>query len=810
MQRYYAVSKKPIPLGYAGENLAREIAFDLKDLKSIYGDGSAQLMVRRAGEDVRYPVSLTVDGDFAIWKVTEADSAIPGCDGSCELSYTTENGVLAKSETWATFVLASMTCDTCDPPEVAENWMSELRKSAAETQFNADSAAVSATSASESAATAEEWAKKAEEFANSSGTGGTGTNGKDGKDGVGITSIKRTNGDGSPGTTDTYTITLTDGTFYTFTVYNGADGEDGKDGADGVGGGTGGANGKDGITPHIGSNGNWFLGDTDTGIKAKGEDGKDGQDGYTPVKGVDYFDGKDGMDGTDGQSGQDGNGIQSVERTAGDGSAGTTDTYTITMTDGSTAQFTVYNGKDGADGEGGNGGQASIMVNGILKGDGTGNVTAAVAGVDYAMPGAGSLIPIIDVMVYTGAEVTCTDGVTTFTATSVDGHCVFEIPHFGRWLVSAELDGTKASEWFTVDAVKLYKLSLWVKGIYGAYWSGSSSTAWTRTDASADFRDPTAALSGGTGSSPFDDLYPWAGMKRVSDPEAGELVAIPKYWYKWTLDASQGLKLQIADYPVEGFNVSPAHADRGDGHGERDVVYIGRYRCGANYTSQSGITSVTNLSITNFRAKLSALGEGIYQQDYAMHWTIAMLYLVEFADWNSQKCIGMADAGNHGGTDNMLYHTGTVAGTYSSKATNHGCQYRYIEGLWAAGCEWLDGCYYTSEGLWIINNPTLFNSNKQHGVLVGLPANSGGCPKVMQIPDVAGYEWALYASVKGGSTSTYIPDSQDGGSFSSYPAIQRGYDDTGEVNTGLFALDYNSYSATGYRTRLMKLPNKEV
>ena len=27
-------------------------------------------------------------------------------------------------------------------------------------------------------------------------------------------------------------------------------------------------NGKDGVTPHIGDNGNWFIGDTDTGIKA--------------------------------------------------------------------------------------------------------------------------------------------------------------------------------------------------------------------------------------------------------------------------------------------------------------------------------------------------------------------------------------------------------------------------------------------------------------------------------------------------------------------------------------------------------------
>lgn len=40
---------------------------------------------------------------------------------------------------------------------------------------------------------------------------------------------------------------------------------DGKDGADG----------EDGITPHIGDNGNWWLGEEDTGKPSRGEDGKD-------------------------------------------------------------------------------------------------------------------------------------------------------------------------------------------------------------------------------------------------------------------------------------------------------------------------------------------------------------------------------------------------------------------------------------------------------------------------------------------------------------------------------------------------------
>lgn len=48
--------------------------------------------------------------------------------------------------------------------------------------------------------------------------------------------------------------------------------------------------GKDGITPTIGENGNWYLGDTDTGKPSRGEAGADG---HTPVRGADYWTAED-------------------------------------------------------------------------------------------------------------------------------------------------------------------------------------------------------------------------------------------------------------------------------------------------------------------------------------------------------------------------------------------------------------------------------------------------------------------------------------------------------------------------------------
>lgn len=53
--------------------------------------------------------------------------------------------------------------------------------------------------------------------------------------------------------------------------------------------------------------------------------------------------------GKQGDKGDPGSSIKSIARTAGTGAPGATDTYTVTLTDGSTTEFYVYNGADGAD-----------------------------------------------------------------------------------------------------------------------------------------------------------------------------------------------------------------------------------------------------------------------------------------------------------------------------------------------------------------------------------------------------------------------------------------------------------------------------
>ncbi len=346
--------------------------------------------------------------------------------------------------------------------------------------------------------------------------------------------------------------------------------------------------------------------------------------------------------------------------------------------------------------------------------------------------------------------------------------------------------------------------------IYGAEWSGESSTSWVRTDDAIGFAEPSPAVNNGTGSSPFDDIMPWSGMRRVTDSNAGELVEIPKFYYKWTRDGAK-MKLQIADWQFEGSLVSPAHADRGDGTGERNYVYVGRYHCSSSdYKSTTGVLPKMSTTRANFRTSIHNLGTKIWQWDYAMLWAIRMLYLVEYADWNSQAKIGYGGgngsaAENVGSTDAMTYHTGTNA---ANRNTYGHVQYRYIEDLWGNAYDWCDGIYFSSANVYTIKNPSSF-SDTTGGTLVCTRTTSSGCISAWTNPSASGFEYALYPSavVSDSDYSTYVADRCF--HAASGVVLYVGGNHNQVQNFGLFCMSGGngaSTSGVSIGSRLMKLP----
>lgn len=415
----------------------------------------------------------------------------------------------------------------------------------------------------------------------------------------------------------------------------------------------------------------------------------------------------------------------------------------------------------------------------------------------------------IHVSIDSGSIVTCTKGSKTQSKTaSATGTVDFTVTESGTYTITATKSGETAEDTATITADgQTVNVKLAYRHIYGVVWDGTSTTVWSRTDEAASFVNPTPYRAGATSyGSPFDNLYPWSGMVRVTDAVAGELVAIPKFWYKWT-KSGNSLKLQIADKETDGFHVSPAHADRGDGKGERDIVYIGRYHCNTNnYKSQSGVKPKANITRSTARTSIHNLGSNIWQSDIQMRMTIWMLYLVEFADWNSQKTIGKGCGNNSatenmGYTDSMPYHTGTTLASRDSYGI--GTQYRYIEGLWDNVYDWGDGCYYNSNGLNIINTPSSFSDNSG-GTAVGVP--SSGWPSAFTVATVAGLEWVIYPTASGGSETTYSADSWDFNASSPCLCFGGGYGQVG--GRGLFCVGCTSASGSGANIgcRLQKLP----
>lgn len=124
----------------------------------------------------------------------------------------------------------------------------------------------------------------------------------------------------------------------------------------GGGGGQGpqGPAGEDGITPTIGDNGNWFLGETDTGKPSRGEQGPQGAPGPQ---------GEPGQDGAPGTAGAPGAAATITVGTTTTGEAGTQASVTNSgTTSAAVLNFTIPKGEKGDKGDPG---EAGTQINSI-------------------------------------------------------------------------------------------------------------------------------------------------------------------------------------------------------------------------------------------------------------------------------------------------------------------------------------------------------------------------------------------------------------------------------------------------------------
>ena len=132
---YVEPNTTTIPLGRQGENLARTIYFELSELISNYGEGTATLVYLRSKDSAPYVCDTTQSGNMLSWTPTDTDTAYAGA-GKCELRWVVGD-VLAKSIVYRTSVAESITGDSTVPSEY-ESWYEALLEHISEYEIASD------------------------------------------------------------------------------------------------------------------------------------------------------------------------------------------------------------------------------------------------------------------------------------------------------------------------------------------------------------------------------------------------------------------------------------------------------------------------------------------------------------------------------------------------------------------------------------------------------------------------------------------------------------------------------------------------
>ena len=248
--------------------------------------------------------------------------------------------------------------------------------------------------------------------------------------------------------------------------------------------------------------------------------------------------------------------------------------------------------------------------------------------------------------------------------------------------------------------------------IYGVDKVGSSNpSALTRTDGAVGLKVTVGASDI---TSDFDRCYPYSDMQEVTDAKGNVFIKIPKFYAKITKNADGTFKHQISGIRYEGFTTLFV-----DGAGnELDYILVGKYE-GSGSTSlvesKSGKTVLVNITIDNFRKGCVANGAGYQQYDYLIDLIIKELWLIEFANTNTQAIMqGYTDGDNSaaiatGRTDAVKTPSGSEV---SNTDGAHAMKYRGIENLYGNVFKWVDGISFAAEKVYVCTDPASYGGGK--------------------------------------------------------------------------------------------------
>ena len=248
--------------------------------------------------------------------------------------------------------------------------------------------------------------------------------------------------------------------------------------------------------------------------------------------------------------------------------------------------------------------------------------------------------------------------------------------------------------------------------------TNSTSPAWERINDSVGLVANAVTNDNTNPRNDFDNIYPWSDIKSYNydattkevtawigdsnfkfDGTNGEVLTyIPGFYYK--REVVDGIEYQyISKYNKDGYSYSePFSVGRYEISGGKNSYSAGYSSSTGNPNdfkarSISGVYASAESTIETFRASAQKLGNEFSLMDY--HWfIIQQLYLVEYANYDSQTVLGEGRVyGTSGGTQLLGQETNSL-GMKSGCLINNGSYnmiYRGIEGLYGNVHEFIDG-----------------------------------------------------------------------------------------------------------------------
>ena len=243
----------------------------------------------------------------------------------------------------------------------------------------------------------------------------------------------------------------------------------------------------------------------------------------------------------------------------------------------------------------------------------------------------------------------------------------------------------------------------------------------------------------------------------IDGTDGNVMVEIPKFWYKYE-NVGGVHKWLISDAAQTGYEVHPAFIRGGVEKSFRYYCAYQGYTLSTKLISGSGRVPTASKTRATFRTEAAANGTGWSQIDWNLLIAVQLLYLVEYANFNTQAMLGQ------GITSGSVYTAVTGSsnslGNASSPSTNTNTQfmsYRGIENWYGQIYKFIDGVNVNAYVYYVNNNPATFADD----VFTGDYINTG-----ITSTTASGYVKNLVASGKGfvasgtsgGSSSTFVPD----------------------------------------------------